>query len=343
MIKQYWTLSRPRERRARCGAAAQSAPQTGGVRPGLTTATGAPMRRACAATSGRTICRRRRPASATARRGGAAGRRRAEGAARLQGRAVRARPERPAPAARRAERRHLRRRERRRPHSRAAPERGRRRAPSDERGVRRRSATIRSASPSIRRRQSANGSMSPTRLGRPLSLSQWRPEGARAGRDGRRATADRRPWTRDIVFSPDGTRCSSRSARARNVAEGGGKLEPAALRQWEPEHAARRGLGQRDRSRRRARVRSRRQEPARLRDRHPQLRRPGDRAGHRRPLVLDQRARRARRQPAAGLRHARARGRVLRLALVLHRRQRGSAAPRRSGPISPTRSPCRTC
>ena len=62
-------------------------------------------------------------------------------------------------------------------------------------------------------------------------------------------------------------------------------------------------------------------------------------AGDRRPVVRGQRARRARRQRAERLRHARAGRPFLRLALVLHRRQRGSAqaaegpapGPRRPG------------
>ena len=69
-----------------------------------------------------------------------------------------------------------------------------------------------------------------------------------------------------------------------------------------------------------------------LRHRHPQLRRPRDPARHRDALVLDQRARRARRRPRARLCHARQGRRVLRLAVALYRRPRGPAPSPVSGP-----------
>ena len=91
-----------------------------------------------------------------------------------------------------------------------------------------------------------------------------------------------------------------------------------------------RHLGRRAPSRRRPRLRSRGQGRQGLRQRHPQLRRPRRAAGDARPVVLDQRARRPRRQPRARLRDPGARRRLLRLALVLPRRARGSAAQGRA-------------
>ena len=62
---------------------------------------------------------------------------------------------------------------------------------------------------------------------------------------------------------------------ASNVGEDLGKLDAAALRKWEADKPRGRGLGQRERPRRRAGVRSAGQGTANFRHRHPQLRRPG--------------------------------------------------------------------
>src|SRR6185437_8470340 len=86
-----------------------------------------------------------------------------------------------------------------------------------------------------------------------------------------------------------------------------------------------RAVGRRGKPRRRAGVHARRQEHADLRHRDSQLRLPADQSRRRRGVVHDQRARRPRRQPAARLRDLGACGRVLWLALVLHRRSSGPA------------------
>ena len=79
-----------------------------------------------------------------------------------------------------------------------------------------------------------------------------------------------------------------------------------------------------------------------LRLRHPQPRRTrrGPADGH--PLDLRERAGRPGGQPAAGLHHARHRGRLLRLALVLPRRPPGPAPQGRASRNWPATSPCRT-
>ena len=125
-----------------------------------------------------------------------------------------------------------------------------------------------------------------------------------------------------------------------NVGDDMGKLSAAAIcRPGKPTQPLGAAWGNETRPRRRARLRSRRARTARS---SPPASATAS-AWRSQPatgdaLVLDQRARRARRQPAARLRHARARGRLLRLALVLHRRQRGPAARAASGPTSRTRS-----
>ena len=120
-------------------------------------------------------------------------------------------------------------------------------------------------------------------------------------------------------------RCSSRSAPTATSPKA---WRGSMLRSEEMDRrkAARRDVGQRIRTRRRAGVRSAGQEPPHLRDRHPQLRRHGDRS--RRPATCGAR-------PTSAICSAtiscptiitRVRdGALLRLALVLHRRQRRSA------------------
>ena len=70
-----------------------------------------------------------------------------------------------------------------------------------------------------------------------------------------------------------------------------------------------------------------RQDDRRLRLGNSQRRSNHRESHHRRALDLGKRARRARRQSSARLHHARPGGRILRLAVVLHRRQSGPALP----------------
>ena len=183
-----------------------------------------------------------------------------------------------------------------------------------------------------------------TEFGRPLSLSQWRPEGARAGADDRRATADRRACdARHRVLARRRRACSSRSARtptSRRAAAGSADL---ARRQWEAEHGAGAAWGSET-------------DRAAVLVFDPQ---GGDRrvfasgvrncvgmaiaACDRRSVVLDQRTRRARRRSAAGLCHAhsrRARSTAGPGTISAPMRTHGTAA---RAPTSPTRSPFRTC
>ena len=179
----------------------------------------------------------------------------------------------------------------------------------------------------------------------PLPLSVGRHEGARTRRDDRRPSfpsggrpldARHRVLARrhaHVRVGRFGLERRGGHGQARSGGAGGVARRPTA----------RRGLGTGSRAGGRSGVRSAGQEPPHLRHRHPQLRRHGGQSRGRRPVVLDQRARRHRRQYAARLRHAREGGRVLRLALVLHRRRTRTRATRASGPTSRTRSPCRTC
>ena len=196
-----------------------------------------------------------------------------------------------------------------------------------------RGSTSLSASPSTRRAQPAMGLCRQHRLVVRFAYQQRRPQGARAGRDGRPASADRRRHrTRDVVFSPDGRTCCVSVGSASNVCATPWASRPRRnCRTSSADARARRRLGQGDRPRRRARLR------------------PDGKNGHIyatglrncvgmavQPATGDsgarQRARRARRQPPSDY-VTRVRGRrLLRLALVLHRRQRGPAAARASGP-----------
>ena len=148
----------------------------------------------------------------------------------------------------------------------------------------------------------------------------------------RRAGGDRaercRPsghWTRDIVFSPTERRCTSRSGRESNVAEEMGEA-PKATSMRCCRHPPGCDLGRRGEARRRAGVRSGRQ-------RTSGTSRPAcatARAWRMQPetgdaMVRRQRARRARRQHPVRLCDVGQGGRLLWLALVLYRRQRGSA------------------
>src|SRR6516164_5770120 len=89
----------------------------------------------------------------------------------------------------------------------------------------------------------------------------------------------------------------------------------------------RRAVGFRGGARRRARLHPGGQGRTDLCNRRAQLRRVGGAACDRRAVVLDQRARRARRRLPARLCDPRARRRFLRLAVVLHGRQRGPSSP----------------
>ena len=195
----------------------------------------------------------------------------------------------------------------------------------------RRACAIRSASRSIRPARPAMGLCRQYRLRGPLPLSQRRSRRARPGRGRGAASAGRRPQhpRRGVLAGRQDDvrvgRLRLERRRRHGEAERGGAAGVAVR------SSARRSMGQRGRTRRRARLRSGRQEPPHLRNRHPQLRRHGGRRGERHAVVLDQRARRPRRQRAARLHHPRARRRLLRLALVLYRRARGSASCAASG------------
>ena len=132
-------------------------------------------------------------------------------------------------------------------------------------------------------------------------------------------------WTRDLEFSPDGKTLFVSVGSRSNVTDD------------DTREAAGRYPG----------LRPRRQERAGLRLGHPQPRRPGDPSRDRRALDLGQRARRPGRPPRARLHHARREGRLLRLALVLHRPTPGPSAqgqapraqgqgdrPRRAAPVA---------
>ena len=143
--------------------------------------------------------------------------------------------------------------------------------------------------------------------------------------------------TRDIAFSADGKPCWSRSVRDPTSPTACPGRRPTETAAWAKDHAAGRRLGPRGAAAPTSRLLSGRQRQERLRHRHPQLRQPDRASHHRRALVRDQRARQPGRRPAARLRHPRERQGLLRLALVLHRRPRGSAPegrtarPRRQG------------
>ena len=116
-------------------------------------------------------------------------------------------------------------------------------------------------------------------------------------------------WTRDIVFSQDGTRMFVSVGSHSNVDDS----------DTHPEEFHRADV---------LAVHSRRQVRESVCLWHPELRRRGDQPHHRRALVLHQRTRRAGRQPGAGLHHACRGRRLLRLALVLHGWPSGPAARR---------------
>ena len=142
------------------------------------------------------------------------------------------------------------------------------------------------------------------------------------GRDRRAASADcrRPPHARRGVLAGRHARCTSRSAPPPTSATAWRKLSATALQAWQSNHPLGAAWGnETDRA------------DVLAFDPDGKNRRifaTGIRncvgmavaASERHALVLDQRARRARRQRAARLHHARARGRVLRLALVLYRR-----------------------
>ena len=183
------------------------------------------------------------------------------------------------------------------------------------------------AQPAVRHRvlsaraASRAGSTSPTPTRSCASLPERRHRGARPGRrwscrgPRRRAAARRRPLdARHRVLA----------GRQADVRVGRLALE-------------RRRSGQRRRPRRTARrhpgVHARRQRRARLRHRHPQRRSasPSTRASGELWVSVNERDEPGR-QPGPRLHHARQRGRLLRLALVLHRRQPGSAPRAASTP-----------
>ena len=184
------------------------------------------------------------------------------------------------------------------------------------------------------------------RLGRALPLSQRRYEGARRCRGDCREAADRPAAALDArrrLLARTARRCSCRSAPPSNVAEDMPKLDPAELQKWIAENPLGAAWGNESE---RADVlvfdphgKNRRIFATGIRNCVGMAIHPDDR----RSLVLDQRTRSARRRSAARLRHARARRRVLRLALVLYRRQPGPASQRRTSQTCATRSPCPTC
>ena len=232
---------------------------------------------------------------------------------------VRHRPEQPAQDRHRPERRHLRRRERARP-GQGAPRR--------------------------RRRRQARGQSrsSPAGLSRPFGIAfyppgpepklyiantnsvvrfpykRWRYEGARTSPRRSSPTSPASAGSAAVATGPATSSshptesgCSSRSARARTSTTTHGEKRRADILVFDP----------------------RRQGRADLRHGHPQPRRPGDPPEDRPDLGLGQRARRPRRSPGPRLRHPRRGRRLLRLALVLHRRPSGPApqgeAPRAEG------------
>ncbi len=126
-------------------------------------------------------------------------------------------------------------------------------------------------------------------------------------------------WTRDLAFSRDGKTLYVSVGSRSNVDDPD---------QHHAEYPPRRHPGLR--SDRRARRGAERRAAARLRLGHPQRRRDRRSPDQRRALGLGQRARPAGRQPGPRLHHPRRGGRLLRLALVLHRRPPGPAPPRQA-------------
>ena len=167
-------------------------------------------------------------------------------------------------------------------------------------------------------RRPALGLCRDARLGRALSLSQRRPQGLGPGRDHRRIAERRSHWTRDLAVSPDDKTLFVSVGSATNVDEG---VRPRAS--LAAAGSAPRGARSEDR----ADVLAFDPDGSHGASSRPAsaTARPRGAARDRRALVRDQRARRARRRSAARLRDARRRGRVLWLALVLYRRQRGPA------------------
>ena len=167
------------------------------------------------------------------------------------------------------------------------------------------------------------------RLGGSLSVQERRPSGPRRGRKdrrrvGRRAAARRRALDpRHCVLAGRQEdvrvdRLVHEQRRSRRQSQG---EKPGADPAVQPGRDRRAGL--------------------RFGDSQPGWhRRPSP---NRDPVGVGQRTRQPGRQPGPGLHHADQGGRVLRLALVLHRRQRGSRATGENIPSSRRRSSSRTC
>ena len=252
-----------------------------------------------------------RPRSITDRDGRpAAGRSLAPGARRVPGQRVRHRPEQSPQDRDRTQRRHLRRREPAGPHQ-GPPRRRRRRQARAERGLRQRARHCRSASRSIRRGPTrptstsaipTRSSASPTRTATPRPRASPRPSSPTCRASAGSAAAATGPATSSS--RPTASGCSSRSARSRTSTTTSSEKRRADILVFDPGGEGREGL----------------------RLGHPQPRRPGHPARHRPGLGLGQRARRPGRSPRPRLRHPRRGRRLLRLALVLHRRPPGPAA-----------------
>ena len=132
-------------------------------------------------------------------------------------------------------------------------------------------------------------------------------------------------WTRDIAFSKDGSTLYVAVGSGSNAAQSVKNLPASRRQQWIDSHPLGEMWGAEEG---RAAVISFNPDGSNrhvYRHRPQELLGPGHRADHRRPVVRGQRARRPWRQCAVRLRHQRARRQFLRLALVLHRRQRGPA------------------
>ena len=115
-------------------------------------------------------------------------------------------------------------------------------------------------------------------------------------------------WTRDIVFSRDGSKMYVSVGSRSNVSDNDAEARRARI----------------------LRALARRHERARLRVRDPEPGGSRHPSRHRRALDVGQRARRARRQPRPRLRHEREGRRLLRLAVVLHRPEPGPASRRQT-------------
>ncbi len=111
--------------------------------------------------------------------------------------------------------------------------------------------------------------------------------------------------TRDVAFSKDGTRMFVSVGSESNDAEDMRKKSPEEIKRWEAEHGVGAAWGSEESRANVLVFTPEGKRPADVRDRHSQLRWPCGSPRKRRTLLLDERARRPRRQSRARLRDPR--------------------------------------